>query len=472
MKNLTKSDQKVSALKSGMDVKTARKYISLGKLPSECKKGRNWKTRGDIFLGVWGEIESYLEYSPQLQARTMLDYLKKKYPKRFKDRQLRTLQRRFQDWKVSHGEGKEVIFSQVHIPGKQSQSDYTHMEDLGVTINGRLFKHLLFHFVLIYSRWESVMICYEESFNSLVFGYEKAVWELGGITKEHRTDNLSAAVKRDGDFTERWKSVMDYYKTKPSRNNPGRSNENGSIEKSHDLYKKAVAQQLILRGSKDFPNLESYKKFLEDLVKNRNTSKRDRRLEELKVLKELPADKWYSPELRPVRVGPESMVHIDGVPYSVPSRLISYMLKAHIYPDKIELYYGSKKLQTMEKSNKKFAIDYRHIIDSLLRKPGAFNNYRYKEVFFPRIVFRKVYDLFQDRFESKKADKKYLELLQLSKLNGEQNIAEAIDLYLMENKLPLPEEIKKSLDVSINIPKIIISQPKLSIYDQLRKGAV
>ena len=225
----------------------------------------------------------------------MLAYFIRKYPDAFNKNQLRTLQRRFRDWRAENGKNKSVIFPQTHKPGEQSQSNYTVMNSLEITITGEEFKHIVFHFMLVYSNWESVNICYTESFDSLVQGYEKAVWELGQTVKEHRTDNLTAAVKKDKSFNDRWKLVMKHYGVKPSRNNPGESHENGSIEKSNHLFKVAVEQALILQGHRDFSDIDCYRVFLEKMVSDRNSDRKEALLKEMAHLKALPADKWYSP---------------------------------------------------------------------------------------------------------------------------------------------------------------------------------
>ena len=131
------------------------------------------------------------------------------------------------------------------------------MNSLGITINKQAFNHLLFHFILSYSKWESVKLCFSETFENLISGYEKAVWELGAIALEHRTDNLTAATQAMGskrEFTDRWQQFMGHYGVLPTTNNPGVSHENGSIEKSHDTLKNAIQQALylMLRKFKDF----------------------------------------------------------------------------------------------------------------------------------------------------------------------------------------------------------------------------
>lgn len=473
MKNIQIQTQVVAAAKAGMDVKTARKYVRSLLLPSEMKQPHHWLTREDKFQAVWGEIEELLKNSPNLQAKSVFGYLQNKYPGVHTEGQLRTLQRRFKEWRAEHGKEKSIIFKQIHIPGLQSQSDYTDMKELGITIGGKLFNHLLFHFMLTYSRWEAVFICYEESFESLVQGYEMAVWKLGGVTTEHRTDNLTAATQRDGDkriFTQRWQQVMQHYRVTPTRNNPGESHENGSIEKSHDLFKTVVDQQLMLRGSRAFNDLAEYERFLSRLTEGRNLSRKARLEEELSKLQALPDDKWYSPKLLPVRVSPSSTVQIDKVPYSVPSRLISYCLTAHVYPDKIQLYYGRKCLQEMRRIKEGAAIDYRHIIDSLIRKPGAFINYQYQEALFPGLCFRQAYDQLIT-YSRSSGHKLYLKTLQLAKLYGEQQVAAALVLLSETQTIPLPDQIKQLLDTPVKIPTVQVNTLPLSTYDQLLCGA-
>jgi hypothetical protein len=193
-----KYNKEVAAAKSGMNAKTARKYLLSGQLPSEMKKERPWKTRSNVFSAVWREIEDMLTKLPKLQATTILQYLINKDPDKFKVSHKRTLQDLCKNWRATSGADKDVIFSQALKPGMQSQSEYAVMNDLFITIAGEKFDHLLFHFMLPYSLWEHASLCYSESFASLSKGYDDAVWNLGGVLPEHRTDNLSEATKAAG----------------------------------------------------------------------------------------------------------------------------------------------------------------------------------------------------------------------------------------------------------------------------------
>jgi len=471
MKKLKKYNQETAAAKAGMDRKTARKYINSQQLPSDMQ-ATYIRTQPTIFTDHWDDIAKMLKASPGLQAKTIMGYLVRKYPDQYKSSQLRTLQRHLHNWRAQHGASQAVIFRQDIKPGKQSQSDYTCMNALNITINGQEFKHLLFHFMLPYSRWESIYLCFSESFDTLVLGYEKAVWELGCVSTEHRTDNLTAATQAMGsrrEFTDRWQQVMSHYAVTPTTNNPGVSHENGSVEKSHDTLKNAIEQELMLRGSRNFATQKEYFTFCENIVAGRNAQRQDRLLTEMECLAELPDRKWHSPIVMRVRVSSASVIQILDVPYTVPSRLIHYTLKVYVYPDEIILFYGNKKLQTMPRLsvNSLAGINYRHLIDSLIRKPAAFANYQYHEAMFPRLCFRKAYDALRDSVPAH-ADKHYLKLLQLAKLHSEQEVSDALELLFEEHQLPTPDSVKSLIDAYIKERLIVqVHQPNVVDYDCL-----
>lgn len=472
MKMLKKHTRITATAKAGMDAKTARKYIKSGQLPSDQASPHIWKTHPDGFKEDWPMLEGMLKNAPGLQGKTLMAYLLRKRPDHYKPDQLRTLQRRIRDWRALHGVEQAIIFNQNIPPGKQSQSDFTCLNDLKITINGRPFKHLLFHWMLPYSRWESIRVCVSESFDNLVFGVEKAVWELGYIALEHRTDNLTAATQAMGserEFTQRWQQFMAHYGITPTTNNVGVSHENGSIEKSHDTLKDAIEQSLLIRGYRDFPSEKAYVVWLEELVKGRNIYRSERLAIEVKQLSELPNKRWHSPDVIQARVSSASIVQLLGQPYSVPSRLIHYTLKAYIYPDEIRLFYGKKAIQVMPRvyNETHLGINYRHLIDGLVRKPGAFANYRYQEAFFPRLCFRQAYDALRQRCPAT-ADKCYLKVLQLCKIQSEQEVAVALTLLLEANELPTLEAIKELVDTYYSERRQVhVHQPNLSDYDAL-----
>jgi len=254
----TEKNQEIAASKAGMDPTTARRYLGLGRLPSEMKQDRRWRTREDPFNEVWSAVQQQVQESPGLEAKTLFEWLQREYPGRFSDGQIRTLQRRIKQWRVTEGPAQEVYFGQVHVPGRLCASDFTHMTGLEITLDRQTFAHLVYHFVLTYSNWETGTICYSESLESLSEGWQNAVWELGAVTVEHRTDSLTSAVNNMShpeEFNRRYEGLMKYYGVKPRHTNPASPNENGDVEQSHHRFKRAVEQALLLRGSRDFGGL-------------------------------------------------------------------------------------------------------------------------------------------------------------------------------------------------------------------------
>jgi hypothetical protein len=224
-----------AAAKSGMDEKTARKYRDLGKLPSELKAEqiRTWRTRENPFEEIWEMVKSFLKNNSGLEAKTVFEHLQRQYPGRFSDGQIRTFQRRVKNWRASEGPAREVFFPQVHKPGKLSQSDFTHMGELGITIGGVPFDHLIYHFVLTYSNWETGTICFSESFESLSDGLQQALWKLGGVPEAHQTDRLSTAVNKPEnpeEFTQRYQGLLSHYRLTGRKTQPASPNENGDVE--------------------------------------------------------------------------------------------------------------------------------------------------------------------------------------------------------------------------------------------------
>jgi hypothetical protein len=426
----TEKNQEIAAAKAGMDPKTARKYLGLNRLPSELGKDRNWRTRPDPFSEVWDLVRQQVEESPGLEAKTLFEWLQREYPGRYADGQIRTLQRRIKLWRAMEGPAQEVYFGQKHEPGKLCASDFTHMKELGITINGQTFEHLIYHFVLTYSNWETGTICYSESLESLSEGWQNAIWELGAVPVEHRTDSLSSAVNNMSnleEFNRRYETLMKYYGVAPRHTNPASPNENGDAEQSHHRFKRAVEQALLLRGSREFAGMAEYRQFLTALFGQRNAGRRQRLGEEMALMRELPARRLESARRERVRVDSGSLIHVDRNAYSVNSRLIGEKVEARVYLEHVEVWYGQKKIEALPRlrGRAKHRIDYRHIIDWLVRKPGAFENYRYKEDLFPTSRFRMAYDTLQEATPTG-AVKEYLKILKLAADEGEVTVDEAL----------------------------------------------
>ena len=420
-----------AAAKAGMDEKTARRYLLLDKLPSEVKPERSWRTRPDAFEEVWEDLERKLELHPQLEAKTLFEYLQREYPRRFDDGQLRTLQRRIKVWRALEGPAKEVMFAQVHRPGQLCQSDFTYMNKLGVTIAGERFDHLLYHFVLTYSDWESATICYSESFESLSAGLQSALWELGAAPTAHQTDRMSTAVQKTDhpeEFTPRYLALLRHYRMAARTIQAGRPNENGDVEQRHYRFKRVLEQQLMLRGSRDFASRQHYLAFVQQLIDQLNRGRRHRLQEELKVMRRLPLGRLDAFQRLQVRVAAGSTISVARNTYSVHSRLIGEQVSVRLHADELEVWYAQRCLERIPRlrGEGRHRVQYRHIIDWLVRKPGAFENYRYREDLFPSSRFRIAYDQLKGHHSMRGAAKQYLLILQLAAKVSEDLVDQAL----------------------------------------------
>ena len=473
---LTQSEATLAqaASKAGMDEKTARKYRRTKQLPGQRRKPRQGRTRPDPFEGVWAEVEEVLGNHPTVQAKTMFDHLCRKHPERFQEGQLRTLQRRFKQWRVRSGPEREVMFPQVYEPGRQCQSDFTHMSSLNVTIGGQKFDHMAYHFVLAYSNWETVTVCFSESFESLSAGLQNALWKLGGVPGEHRTDSLSAAVnnlKDPDEFTSRYQGLLNHYGLRATHTQAGQAHENGDVEQSHHRLKTAVDQELMLRGSRDFESREGYQQFLEELIEQRNRIRSQRFNEEHERIGRLPLRRLDHTHHILVRVSKDSTIRVRKNSYSVNSRLIGEQVRVHLDTEQLEVWYGGECVEQMPRlrGSGKHAIHYRHVIHSLVRKPGAFPNYRYQQDMFPRLLFRVAYDGLREQSPST-ADRQYLQILQMAALDSEDRVHQALQ-YLIDQGHPINvDTVRERIDTQgpDQSPwEVRVAPPQIQLYDEL-----
>jgi transposase len=432
---------RAAADKAKMDEKTARKYLKLGKLPSELKKPHTWRTRSDPFEEVWPEVREFLEVNAGLEAKTLFQYLQRRYPGRFQDGQIRTLQRRVSAWRAQEGPAQEVMFPQRHEPGRLCQSDFTRMQKLSVTIEGEPFDHMIYHFVLTYSNWETGTICFSESFESLCEGLQRALWELGGVPQAHQTDCLTAAVSKldsEEEFTQRYQALLSHYGLEGRRSQPRCPNENGDVEQRHHRFKRALDQALMLRGSRDFESREAYEAFLRKLLDQLNAGRTERLQEEVARLRRLPLKRFDAWRRQEVTVGPHSTINVQRNVYSVHSRLIGRKVWAYLYADHIDVWHGRSQVERLARlrGKGKYSINYRHIIDRLVRKPGAFERYLYRDALFPSSRFRMAYDLLEALYPGR-GHKEYLKILELAAKESEAAVEAALHRLMSRDGEPL-----------------------------------
>lgn len=467
----------VAAAKAGMSERTARKYLKCSPMPSEMKRPRDWRTRSNPFADVWATVESLLDSCPGIESKTIFEELQRKHPGRFQDGQIRTLQRRVRDWRATEGPPKEVFFPQVYIPGRMGSFDFTHMNELGITIEGRPFPHMLFHFVLPYSNWETGNVCFSESFDSLSDGLQKALHRLGAVPEEVRSDRLSAAInnlKDPKEFTERYTALLKHYGLRGVKTNPGSGHENGDVEQSHHRLKSATEQSLLLRGSRDFNNREEYAAFIDGVIESKNVNRAIRLSEEKKKLRPLPAGMLNTKQMRTVKVSRYSTIHINKNAYSVDSRLIGETVRITMDSEWIEVRHGLTLVEKIPRiaGKKGHFIQYRHVIDSLVRKPGAFTNYRYHEDMFPTTRFRIAYDTLRAHGDLLAA-KIYTRILHLAAKESESRVDAALRILIdgnMEISLDavrnLIQDDALSSEISVTVDAVDLSSYDMLLYTE------
>lgn len=467
--------QRIAAARAGMSERTARTYEKARQLPSQLKRPHDWNTRANPFEEDWPWVVAQLERDPALQGSTLFALLCERHPGHYRPTQVRTLQRHIQRWRAIHGPDKDVIFEQCHQPGERAQSDFTHMEDLRVTLAGEDFPHLIFHLVLTYSNVEAVKICFSESFEALAEGIEACLWSIGGVPQQHRTDHLTAAVRHKTstereDWTRRYRALMAHYGMEPTWNNAGIAHENGDVEQSHHRFKQAVDQALRVRGSRDFVSRSAYEHFLQDLVYKRNQTRSARFDVERARLRPLPAAPLAPCKELQVTVSRFSTIHVGSNIYSVPSRLIGTQIRVRLRSETIQGYVGTSLVFTFPRliGKHQHRIDYHHVIWSLVRKPGAFAAYRYRDELYPSTTFRLVYDRLR-RDLPRRADAEYIKVLHLAATTSESEVEAAVSLLLEAETTPTLAAVRDLVSVprANAVPQIQVPSLDLSSYDQL-----
>ncbi len=467
--------QEQAAARSGMSVRTVRSYERRARLPSQLKQPRTYRSRADPFAEDWPWVTAQLKDDPALQSQTLFELLCDLHPGRYQEGQLRTLQRHIAAWRAQYGPEREVMFPQIHEPGEAAQSDFTYMTSLGVTLGGVPFPHLVYHLVLVYSNIEAVRICFSESFESLVEGFESCLWQIGGVPRQHRTDHLGAAIHpldADGraQAKRRYDLLMAHYGLEPTTNNLGVAHENGDVEQEHRQFKRAVDQALRARGSREFADRPSYARFLQNLIKQRNLRRQERWLEEREALRPLPAAPLELCREVRVPVSRFSTIQVLRNTYSVPSRLIGTTLLVRVHSETLEVYRATTRLLTMPRllGTGQHRIDYRHVIWSLVRKPGAFAHYRYRDDLFPSLTFRRAYDALRSHVPER-ADRHYVRVLHLAASTAESEVEAALGLLLDQGVTPTFDAVRDLVRTPSvqRVPELSSPVLDLSTYDRL-----
>ena len=474
--------QEQAAVKANLlSRKTVRKYEQLDQLPSDLKQARKYRTRSDPFETDWAEIEKKLEDAPELEAKTLFEWLCERDGTKYQEGQLRTLQRHISNWRVLN-RPQLLSLDQIHQPGEVLQTDGTWMNTLKVTLQGETFEHILIHSVLPYSNWEWGRVVQSESLLAIRLGLQSALIKLGHIPKVHQTDNTTAATHNLGPdgrakspqergFNEEYLQLLAHYGLEARTIHIGSPDENGDIESSNGGLKRAVEQHLLLRGSRDFESIAVYESFLFGIMEKRNAGRQEKLAEELAVMKALGVVPWPHMRELNVRVGNNGILRVGANGYTVPSGLKGKRVRVHVYEWQIEVWYANQWIESLPrlKGSQRYHINYRHVIDSLLRKPGGFRNYRYRDDLFPQQVFRQAWEALGAHLPPRKADLIYLRILKQAALGLESDVTQALTL-LLASKTTWDENTVAELvqpHNAGNIPELTPQAVNLSVYDQL-----
>lgn len=475
-----KTQEQAAAKANLRSRKTVAKYERAGQLPSQLREPREYRTRKDVFAEDWECIAEKLSAAPELEAKTLFEWLSEEKPGKYQEGQLRTFQRRVAQWRAMNQE-QVAVLAQEHRPGDVMQTDGVWLTELGVSIQGVALPHLLIHSVLPYSNWEWGRIAQSESLAALRLGLQSSLVRLGAVPHYHQTDNSSAATCRpraaeDDDttpsrvFTAKYQQMLEHYGLTPRLIHRQRPQENGDVESSNGGLKRALAQHLLLRGSCDFATLEDYEAFVQTVMQRRNQARQTRLAEELAVMTPLTQTPLVTHSHLRVRVNRGSLIRVLQNVYSVPTSLIGQYVNVHVHEWHLDVYYQTSLILRVPRltGRQQQHINYRHIINSLLRKPGGFRDYRYREALFPSLVFRQAWEQLNRWHTPRKADLIYLRILRLAARHLEVDVA-AILSQLLPSSEPWDErQVEQGLSSDPRLlPRLTCLAVDLTAYDQL-----
>ena len=470
----------VAAAKASISAATAYRFEQDRRLPSHKAKVRE-RRRPDPLADIFeAEVVPMLKAAPGLRPIAIFEEMQRRHADLSAGAR-RTMERRIRSWRALHGAEQEVIFRQVHEPGRMGLSDFTAMADLGVTIAGAPLDHRLYHFRLACSGFEHAhVILGGESYVALAEGLQNALWALGGAPREHRSDSLSAAFRNldkaaAEDLTRRYDALCAHYGMQPTRNNRGVAHENGSIESPHGHLKKAVKDALLMRGTNDFDDLAAYRRFIDEMTSRKNARHVKRIEAERNVLQLLPGRRTCDYEEMIVTVTSSGGFTLRKVFYTVPSRLIGHRLRVRLHDDRLDLFIGGTPLMTLvrgradAKGKHGHVVDYRHVIHALRRKPMALLNLVYRDQLFPRDAYRRTFERLLELIPERPACRLMVDLLALAHERGcEAELAAHLVVELAAGRLPDMAALNKRFAPDpAALPEIVVHLTPLIAYEAL-----
>ena len=470
----------VAAAQASISTATAYRIENDPRLPSQ-KKAPRQRRRADPLADIFdAEVVPMLQAAPGVRAIALFEEMIRRHPELGSGIR-RTLERRIRFWRAIHGKEQEVIFRQVHEPGRVGLSDFTDMGSIGITIAGQPLNHRLYHFRLAYSGFEHAhVVLGGESFVALAEGMQNALWSLGGAPREHRSDSLSAAFRNldkdaQADLTRRYEDLCGHYGMTPTRNTAGIAHENGSIEGPHGHLKRAINDALLMRGARDFDDLPAYRRFVDEIISRVNARNSKRVDSERAELQKLPVRRSCDYEEVTVRVTSSGGFTLRKVFYTVPSRLIGHRLRVRLFDDRLDVFIGGTLVVTLPRGRASPSgkhdqvVNYRHVIHSLRRKPMALLNLVYRDQLFPRQAYRRTFDTLMEQLPERQACRIMVDLLAMAHERGcESELADQLTASLQASRLPDMAALRERFapDPS-RLPKVVVRLTPLNDYEAL-----
>jgi hypothetical protein len=472
-----------AALKSSMHRSTAHRYLKAGLTPAERKRQRPkrvHRTQPDPVKRIWPDAVRMLQDSPEFEAKVLFEFLLAQLPPQESAplrRSMRTFYRRVAEWKLEFGkEDKTAAIPQDRTPGQVMQFDWTNANELEITLGGVPFPHLLAHGVLPYSNCEWAIPCLSESTLSLKAGVQAAYWAFGGVTPDLQTDMSSTAthqLKRASEergFNVEYLAFCKYLHVTPQTIHVRSPDENADVESLQGHLKRRLNQHLLLRRSRDFKDLAEYAAFVVGVCRAVNAlpDRAARFAEERKRFRRLPAQPFPEYQEISAPVGRYGTVQIKKSGYSVPSRYMGCVVQAHVTESEVAIYHAQKLVAKHPRVHgQEHKIHYPHVLPSLLKKPGGFTACRYRDQLFPTVVYRQAHERLL-AFDEPRANRHYLQLLQLAVDEGEDKVGEVIATCLREAVAPTPAKVRARLKKEPEPPPVLSPfVPQLGGYDRL-----
>lgn len=375
-----------------------------------------------------------------------------------------------------------MFFAQEQQPGRLLQLDWTHARELQVTIQGEALDHVFCHCVLPYSNWQWATRCISESFLSLVAGLQAALGQLGKCPAHLGTDNSSAATHelealagRARGYNADYLELCTHYDLTPLTINVGCPHEHGDVESQNRHLKRRLAQRLILRGSREFASLADYDQFVAGVVAAANARRQPALAEELACMRPLPEGRLAEYREYAPGVSSQSLIRVRKHTYSVPSRLIGHTLRVELHEAELKVYLGREFLFGLPRlrGDRGARVDFRHVLEPLLRKPGAFVHYRHREALYPGVVFRTAYDRLVADHGERPGVIEYLQVLKLAAEHTVEKVEPILQTCLARAGKWRATEVRAALVPAarkvIELPSLT---PSLAAYDALLEGEV